>query len=154
SAVGMSLYLASTLGSSRLQAVENERKTRELVRARELQLSMLPRAMPSLPGLDVAAATQTATEVGGDYYDVRLAGGGGLLFAFGAATGHGLAAGIVATAAKALFTSLAPGAAPRELLVHCDRALAAMRLPTLRMCLSLAHVSPRGVTIACAAMPP
>jgi hypothetical protein len=89
SAVGMSLYLASTRGQSRVDAAENERKTRELTQARELQLSMLPGTMLRLPGLDIAAATQTAAEVGGDYYDVRLAGDGTLLFAFGDATGHG-----------------------------------------------------------------
>ncbi|HEX3555970.1 MAG TPA: SpoIIE family protein phosphatase [Thermoanaerobaculia bacterium] len=154
SAVGMSLYLASTLGQSRIHAAENERKTRELTQARELQLSMLPRVLPSLPGLDVAAATQTATEVGGDYYDVRPAGDGALLLAFGDATGHGLSAGIVVTAAKALFTSLTPTEPPGKLLESCDRAMAGMHLPTLRMCLSLALVSARSVTVASAAMPP
>jgi hypothetical protein len=154
SAVGMSLYLASTLGQSRVDAAENERKTRELTQARELQLSMLPGAMPRLPGLDIAATTQTAAEVGGDYYDVRLAGDGTLLFAFGDATGHGLSAGIVVTAAKALFTALPPTESPRALLASCDRALAGMHLPTLRMCLSLALLSPRSITVASAAMPP
>jgi hypothetical protein len=154
SAVGMSLYLASTLGQSRLVAAENERKTQELTRARELQLSMLPGEMPRLPGLDIAAVTLTAAEVGGDYYDVRPAGDGALLFAFGDATGHGLSAGIVVTAAKALFTSLTPTEPPQHLLASCDRAMAGMRLPTLRMCLSLAQVSPRSITVASAAMPP
>ncbi|HEV8581351.1 MAG TPA: SpoIIE family protein phosphatase [Thermoanaerobaculia bacterium] len=154
SAVGMSLYLASTLGQSRIIEAENERKTRELTQARDLQLSMLPGKMPQVSGLDIAAATQPAAEVGGDYYDVKFAGDDALLFAFGDATGHGLAAGIVVTAAKALFTSLVPTESPCKLLASCDRAMAGMKLPTLRMCLSLAHVSPRSVTVASAAMPP
>ena len=154
SAVGMSLYLASTLGQSRIHEAENERKTRELTNARELQLSMLPRAMPHVAGLDVAAMTQTAAEVGGDYYDVKRIGDDELLFAFGDATGHGLSAGIVVTAAKALFTSLDAHESPGALLAHCHRAMAEMNLPTLRMCLSLARVSPRGITAASAAMPP
>jgi len=154
SAVGMSLYLASTLGQSRIHEAENERKTRELTHARELQLSMLPREMPSVPDLDVAASTQTAAEVGGDYYDVKRAGDGALLFAFGDATGHGLSAGIVVTAAKALFTSRTADESPREMLEHCHRAMAEMNLPTLRMCLTLARVSPRAITAASAAMPP
>ena len=61
------------------------------------------------------AATNTATEVGGDFYDLRPEGDG-LLVAFGDATGHGLAAGIVVTAAKALFTSLPAGASLPELV--------------------------------------
>jgi hypothetical protein len=154
SAIGMSLFLARTLGQSRIHEAENKRKTEELTQARDLQLSMLPREMPNLAGVDIAAATQPAAEVGGDYYDVRPVGEDSLLFAFGDATGHGLSAGIVVTAAKALFTSLTPSASPGNLLAQCDRAMAAMQLGTLRMCLSLAVVSPRSITIASAAMPP
>jgi hypothetical protein len=154
SAIGMSLYLASTLGQSRVHEAENARKTEELAQARELQLSMLPKEMPRVSGLDIAAATQTAAEVGGDYYDARSAGDGALLFAFGDATGHGLSAGIVVTAAKALFTSLTPTEPPGRLLAKCDRGMAAMHLPTLRMCLSLALISHRRVTVSSAAMPP
>ena len=30
---------------------------------------MLPRSVPSIPSLDIAVRMETATEVGGDYYD-------------------------------------------------------------------------------------
>jgi serine phosphatase RsbU (regulator of sigma subunit) len=152
--VGVSLSLAHELGRTRLVRAENERKTAELAQARDLQLSMLPRNLPALAGLDVAAATHTATEVGGDYYDVRPCTDGSLLVAFGDATGHGLAAGIVVTAVKALFTSLPVDGALSELLADCDEVLRGMRLPGLRMCLALARVSPRGAAVASAAMPP
>lgn len=154
SAAGMSLYLARRIGQSRVIAAENRRRSEELTQARELQLSMLPRELPSTPGLDVAASTLTAAEVGGDYYDVRRDGEGALLFAFGDATGHGLASGIVVTAAKALFNSFDASASPRDLLVTCDRTLRAMQLPALRMCLTLARVSSTEVVVASAAMPP
>lgn len=153
SAVGMSLYLGRSFGDARLAEAENERKGRELARARELQLSMLPRVLPPVTGLDVAAATHTATEVGGDFYDLRPEGDG-LLVAFGDATGHGLAAGIVVTAAKALFTSLPSGAPLPELLSSCGRVLSEMDLPRLRLCLALARISPREVVVVSAAMPP
>lgn len=153
SAAGMSLYLGRSFGEARLAEAENERKGRELARARNLQLSMLPRHLPEAPGLDVAAATHTATEVGGDFYDVRPEGDG-LLVAFGDATGHGLASGIVVTAAKALFTSLPAGAPLPELLGTCGSVLSRMDLPRLRMCLALARVSRREVAVVSAAMPP
>ncbi|MCW8848945.1 MAG: triple tyrosine motif-containing protein, partial [Melioribacteraceae bacterium] len=51
---------------------ENERKTKELEEARDLQLSMLPRNLPQLPNLDIAVYMKTATEVGGDYYDFHI----------------------------------------------------------------------------------
>jgi hypothetical protein len=154
SAAGMSLYLARRIGQSRVIAAENRRRSEELTQARELQLSMLPRELPSIPGLDVAASTLTAAEVGGDYYDVRRDGGGALLFAFGDATGHGLASGIVVTAAKALFNSFDTETSPHDLLSTCDHTLRAMQLPTLRMCLTLARVSATEVVLASAAMPP
>lgn len=154
SAIGMSLYLARTVGQSRVVEAENERKTAELAQARDLQLSMLPRELPVVSGLDVAAVTMPAAEVGGDYYDVRAAGDGSLLFAFGDATGHGLAAGIVVTAAKALFASLRVEDPPGALLGGCDAALRSMQLPSLRMCLALARVSRDRITVASAAMPP
>jgi hypothetical protein len=153
-ATGVSLSLAQELGRSRLVRVENERKTRELAQARELQLSMLPRELPAVPGLDVAAASHTATEVGGDYYDFRAAGDGSLLVAFGDVTGHGLAAGIVVTAVKALFASLPVDGALSELLAGCDVVLCGMRLPGIRMCFALARVSSRTAAVASAAMPP
>ncbi len=154
SAIGMSLYLARSFGEARLAEAENERKGHELARARELQLSMLPRVLPEAAGLDLAAASHTATEVGGDFYDLRLEEDGRLLVAFGDATGHGLAAGILVTAAKALFTSLPPGAPLPDLLAGCGRTLSQMGLPRLRMCLALARVSPREASIVSAAMPP
>ncbi len=153
-AVGVSLSLASERSRSRLLEAENERKTRELAQARALQLSMLPKALPSVPGLDIAAVTHTAAEVGGDYYDVRAGGYGSLLVAFGDATGHGLSAGIVVTATKALFNSLAADGALSELLARCDHVLRGMRLPGLQMCLALARVSPHEVAVVSAAMPP
>lgn len=154
SAVGMSLFLARTLGQSRLVEAENTRKTHELAAARDLQLSMLPRAMPEIAGLQIAAATQTAAEVGGDYYDVRITDDGALLLAFGDATGHGLSAGIVVTAAKALFTSMAANGVLSDMLADCDRAMYGMQLPSLRMCLTLARISPRSISLTAAAMPP
>jgi hypothetical protein len=54
--------------SAELRA-ENERRAKELEEARQLQLSMLPKKLPQLPNLEIAAYMKPATEVGGDYYD-------------------------------------------------------------------------------------
>lgn len=154
SAVGMSLYLAHALGQSRVLEAEDARKTLELAQARELQLSMLPRELPQVAGLDVAAATQTAAEVGGDYYDARPGDNGSLLVAFGDATGHGMASGVVVTAAKVLFTSLPTNGPLPGLLAECDRVLRGMRLPGFQMCLAIARISPREAMVVSAGMPP
>ena len=83
---------------------ENERKTRELEEARRLQLSMLPESVPKLPHLDIAVYMQTATEVGGDYYDFAAGLDGTLNIALGDATGHGMQAGTLVTIMKGIFT--------------------------------------------------
>ena len=49
---------------AQLAEAENERKSKELEEARQLQLSMLPKELPQLPNLDIAVYMQTATEVG------------------------------------------------------------------------------------------
>ncbi|CAD5955468.1 Phosphoserine phosphatase RsbP [Planktothrix tepida] len=48
---------------------EKERLDRELEIGAEIQLQLLPRKCPTIPGLDIAAQCQTANRVGGDYYD-------------------------------------------------------------------------------------
>jgi sigma-B regulation protein RsbU (phosphoserine phosphatase) len=73
---------------------------------------------------------------------------------FGDATGHGLSAGIVVTAVKALFGALPPEAAPAEILGSCDRVLRGMRFGRLQMCLAVTRLTPRSAALASAAMPP
>jgi len=52
-------------GAARLE-IQDE----ELLRAREIQESLLPKVIPQLPGFEVASAWQPARAVGGDYFDV------------------------------------------------------------------------------------
>ena len=55
------------------ELARTERLDRELELARQVQLSMLPRTFPTLPGLTFAAAYAPARQVGGDFYDaIRL----------------------------------------------------------------------------------
>ena len=138
----------------RLLEVEHARTEAEIEAARSLQLSMLPSALPAVPGLEVAAAMLTASEVGGDYYDFRIEPDGGLVVAFGDATGHGVAAGIMVTAVKALFASQADGASLPDMIVECHRVLRSMNLRPLHMCLTLARITPNSVAVCSAAMPP
>jgi PAS domain S-box-containing protein len=68
------LVLAESLASRAATAVENARlyETRSAI-ARTLQASLLPPALPDVPGFELAAAYRAAGEgadVGGDFYDV------------------------------------------------------------------------------------
>lgn len=131
-----------------------QQKVRELEEARQLQLSMLPRDVPKLGGLEIAAFMETATEVGGDYYDFLLAEDGALLVAIGDATGHGMRAGTMVTAAKSLFNALAEGRALVETLGRSTSVLKSMNLRKLTMALTLARYQDGQLTLAAAGMPP
>ena len=85
--------------------IENERKTKELEEAKQLQLSMLPKSLPNLPHLDIAVYMKTATEVGGDYYDFHVHPDGTLTVILGDATGHGMMSGMMVSIMKSLFMS-------------------------------------------------
>jgi serine phosphatase RsbU (regulator of sigma subunit) len=138
----------------RLLEAEHAHNASEIEAARTLQLSMLPAALPAVPGLEMAAAMIPASEVGGDYYDFRVEPDGSLVIAFGDAAGHGVAAGILVTAVKALFYTLGGGESLSGVLAEHDRVLRAMQARPLHMCLALARLTPGSITVCSAAMPP
>lgn len=133
---------------------ENEQRAKELEEARQLQLSMLPRSIPQLPNLEIAAFMQTATEVGGDYYDFHLSSDGTLTIAIGDATGHGLKAGTVVTATKSLFKHLAAQPDVVTTMGDASRALKQMNLRSLFMALTLVKVQGERLQCCVAGMPP
>lgn len=138
----------------RVIEADNERKTRELVEAREMQLSMIPPSLPICPGLEIAGSMEVATEVGGDFYDFRIDRTGALTLAIGDAVGHGMRAGVVVAVTKALFATVREDETVSEVLLRFDEAIRSMRLGRARMCLLLAKFDGRRVEIANAGMPP
>jgi serine phosphatase RsbU (regulator of sigma subunit) len=138
----------------RLLEVENKRKTKELEEARALQLSMLPKKMPSLPGYDLAVFMETATEVGGDYYDYSVAPDGTLVLALGDATGHGMKAGIMVAAAKSYFHTLVHEMNNLTMLERISSGLRNMNMKMMYMGLMLARCNEQDIEIATAGMPP
>jgi serine phosphatase RsbU (regulator of sigma subunit) len=96
----------------------------------------------------------TATEVGGDYYDFHHGKDGVLTVAVGDATGHGLKAGTVVAATKALFRVLAPRPDIRATFRELTTALKDMRLGRLNMALTIAKLEGHTVTLSAAGMPP
>jgi serine phosphatase RsbU (regulator of sigma subunit) len=74
---------------------ERTRMRSELHDAREIQLSMLPKAAPALPWLDYSSISLPASEVGGDYFEYFLLSETRLVIAIGDVAGHGVASGLV-----------------------------------------------------------
>ena len=148
------LHAKAVEAEKKVLAAENERKTKELEDARTLQLSMLPKEVPKLPGYEIAVFMKTATEVGGDYYDFSLSKDGTLDVAFGDATGHGMQAGTVVTLMKGLFLLEASRTDIQTFFGQCTRAIKETKLGRLLMALTLVRIQGNSVSLSTAGMPP
>lgn len=133
---------------------ENERKTRELEEARQLQLSMLPFRPPKLDYLEMDMRMHTCAEVGGDYYDYKLGQDNSLMAVVGDATGHGVRAGIVVATVKSYFHAVDAGNTPLELLEDVSEGIQNLQVRNMYMGLCAMHFRPGQAQIAAAGMPP
>jgi ligand-binding sensor domain-containing protein/serine phosphatase RsbU (regulator of sigma subunit) len=148
------LRMKATEAEKRAIEIENERKTKELEEARQLQLSMLPKELPQLSNVELAAYMRTATEVGGDYYDFIVQDNGVLNIAFGDATGHGLQAGTMVTLMKGFFTSDAARLGLEEFMNHCNEMIRKIKLGRILMSFSFARIEHNKLSVTSAGMPP
>lgn len=138
----------------KLLETEHSRKSRELEEARLLQLSMLPKQLPHIQGMDLAFFMRTATEVGGDYYDYRLNGDNGLTLAIGDATGHGVRAGMLVSIVKSNFHATAEFFSVADIAAHIGRNIKRMNLQKMFMCLTVLRYQNGNVEMSGAGMPP
>jgi phosphoserine phosphatase RsbU/P len=110
--------------ATRRQVAERERLEKEMEIATRIQTSILPHDI-SVAGLEIAAAMQPATEVGGDYYDV-VAVDDGCWIGIGDVAGHGLGTGLMMLMMQSGIGALArklPDASPRDLLLALNTML-------------------------------
>jgi serine phosphatase RsbU (regulator of sigma subunit) len=133
---------------------ENDRKTKELEEARQLQLSMLPKELPKLQNLEIAVHMKTATEVGGDYYDFNVDPEGTLTVAIGDATGHGMKAGIIVSMIKALFASGGSKLDMKSFFNQSSDTLKGIELGRLMMAFIMLKIKDNKIEFANAGMPP
>ncbi len=134
--------------------VENERKTIELEEARQMQLSMLPKKLPQISHLDIAVYMQTATEVGGDYYDFCSCDDGSLNICLGDATGHGMKAGIMVSSMKSIFTTNAPKMDIEQFFETANTGIKSMNLMRMMMGLVMVNINSKSFKLINAGMPP
>jgi sigma-B regulation protein RsbU (phosphoserine phosphatase) len=84
------------------------RLERDLERAREIQVHMMPGLSPSVPGLDVAVRFQPARELGGDLYDFFAYGRDRHVIVVGDVSGKGAPAALYGAMVSGILRSLAP----------------------------------------------
>jgi serine phosphatase RsbU (regulator of sigma subunit) len=89
-------------------AIGNNRMLSALEVAEEVQQNLLPRNIPAINGLDIAAKSIYCNKTGGDFYDflnVSPTADGKFNVVVGDVSGHGIAAGLLMTTARALIRS-------------------------------------------------
>ncbi len=92
--------------------------SRELELAREIQQSLLPRALPERPGLRIAARYLPMQAVAGDFYDAVAGERGGVGILVADVSGHGVPAALVASMLKVAFASEAARAGDPGAVLH------------------------------------
>ena len=106
---GLALQAAVALENARNHErnLQWARVQQDLDAARQIQRSLLPQEMPSIPGFSIAVRSQTCYEVGGDYVDIIQLPEGGVIMAVADVAGKGLASAIMATSFRAAFRAMA-----------------------------------------------
>jgi len=119
------------ISQNQSQLIEAERKAAvahyegELAIARQIQTSILPQT-PQVEGFEIATAMITASEVGGDYFDLVPVEVGGCWIGIGDVSGHGLDAGLMMLMVQSGLGALMRQDAvndPARLVCHLNRML-------------------------------
>ena len=120
--IGQLAHAFNTMGMAIVE--RQERFQAELDIATRIQTCILPKDL-RIVGLEIAAVMRTATEVGGDYYEVLATPDGGWL-GIGDVSGHGLNAGLVMLMVQSGVSSLVrqdPQASPSEVVTTLNRVV-------------------------------
>lgn len=79
----------------------------EMELARRVQLRLLPKCPPVLPGLEIAAESCPAQQVGGDFFDFIYRPGRPFIFTVGDMAGKGLSAALLMSMTRTVMRSAA-----------------------------------------------
>ena len=100
----------------RRQQIENE-----MAVGRQIQLSLLPKGCPTLPGWNCAATYQPANQVGGDFYDFFDLPDGRWGIVVADVSGEGVPAALFMALSRTMVRSTAlSGASPAEALIRAS----------------------------------
>jgi serine phosphatase RsbU (regulator of sigma subunit) len=122
------------------QALDRARRyDAEHLLAHGLQARLLPRTLPKIAGLEVAARYLPAThgmDIGGDFYDLIRLGDREVAAVIGDVQGHDVsAAGLMGQVRTAVHAYAVAGAAPGEVLARTNQLLADLDPELLTSCL-------------------
>ncbi|MCL4220164.1 MAG: SpoIIE family protein phosphatase [Phycisphaerales bacterium] len=98
----------AAVNQARLLEIQAEEKRiqRQLSLAMDIQARMLPRRMPQIPTLDIAARCEPCFELGGDFYDL-IPLGGSIGIVIGDVAGKGIGAALLMSAVRSSLRAYA-----------------------------------------------
>lgn len=101
------------------QALERERLERDVALARQIQVGLLPKALPEIDGWELYAHNIPSRGVSGDFYKVELVDDGSCAIMVADVSGKGIAASLLTASLEALAAGPIHDAVPPEKI--CDR---------------------------------
>ncbi len=105
--------------------VEKQKLDLDLALASDVQLMLLPREMPLVPGLDIDARYLAAQKVSGDLYDVFKLGYDRVGVAVADVSGKGMSASLLMAICRTTLRQIAPmHSSPARVLADLNRSLA------------------------------
>lgn len=140
--------MAIDLEKSTQAIIYKEKVAHEIEMAATIQQSILPKTIPQLPGLDIAAGVLPAEEIGGDLYDFVPVDEHNTMMYLGDVTGHGIPSGIVVSIANALFYSLAYLKDMKEVLSRVNKIVKMKTTQTMFLTLCLLNWDAAGQKLA------
>ncbi len=117
------------LSTGRAQRWAQRQRDEELREAREIQYNLLPKALPDVPGYQVAAMTQPLRFVGGDFYSVARISDHQTALCIADVAGKGMPAALLMSSLQAALNPLiCQGLAPHELCHRLNRIVCDLTL--------------------------
>jgi len=118
------LTLRNQIEKGQLKRTELRREREEVEDAKAVGEALLPRTIPEVPGLEIAATSQPVRTLSGDYFDVIELGAGKVGLCIADVVGKGVPAALLMSNVQATVRALAaPSVAPSDLVAKVNRSV-------------------------------
>ncbi len=116
--------LKSQMENGRSKRTQLRREREEFEDAHAAGLALLPQSIPDIPGFQIAAASQAARSLSGDYFDVLELGDGKVGISIADVIGKGVSAALLMSNVQATVRALAgPSTRPAELAAKLNPSI-------------------------------
>ncbi len=101
-----------------------QNESEDIMRAKDVQLKLIPASLPEIPPYELAKYYQPAKAVGGDYFDFFSINDGQYAIVVADVAGKGLAGAMVMVMVRSIFRAMAAqGGSPAKTLIEVNKSL-------------------------------